>query len=430
MKTYEEFRRKQFIEFAFWMSGPVASLSVIFACTADMSLYPETWTPSMMFVRLFILVPSIVSMILLKRFPHRISPEVSTLIVPSYIVGFHCYFISITGFEKSEYYNALVQLVLALSIVPFTPFQFILMSGSTLLAYVVTILGGDHLSLNHLFEIRHMPTFITYFVLIYLVFFVLHKFRKATFLAQQALESELISREERISSMVSRELANRNILAKAQLAGQVAHDLRSPIGSLRVALLKSKKIEGDVHSLLTNSVDRVTEIADTLLDQYRSTKSFETAELTSDTLHRVVDGIIIEKRELFSKEIKLKSLSRTNLNTPLPREITLALKRILSNLLDNSAEALSGPGTIRVTYLDVGSKIILRIRDSGPGLPMHSIKNIFSGASFGKGRDIGIGLKHSQKLVVSLGGLLSVRNGPSSGAVITIEIPTRIQSVG
>jgi signal transduction histidine kinase len=425
-EQYENYRRKQFSELAFWIAGPVASIVTIFACLADWRLYPSLWQTNFIYLRILTVVPSLLAIYLLRNKRVAFPPELSAVLVAGYIVGFHCYFISVTGNEQSEYYNALIQIILASAILPFRPVHFLLLSMTIILAYALTILLSNGIDLSTFLNMRHLPTCLTYLVLIQLLFAILHRLRQSIFLAQSALTDELVLRENKIKELVKNQLATRELTAKAQLAEQVAHDLRSPLGALQVSVSKSNNLEEEIRPLVLSAIRRVTEIADTLLRQYRpntnSTLDFEPA---GELFESLVNEIVEEKRQLFLHRNGLVITLTQRGSMPIPLFVSaMELKRVLSNLIDNAAEAISGSGTISVQFFRTRNVAIISIRDSGVGISKTILSRIFSGVSHGKGRNSGIGLSSAKSILSKLGGRIEIKTTGRPGTTIRLLIPT------
>ncbi|MEV4560976.1 sensor histidine kinase [Kitasatospora sp. NPDC049285] len=104
------------------------------------------------------------------------------------------------------------------------------------------------------------------------------------------------------------------------------------------------------------------------------------------------------------------------------------LRRLLTiagNLLDNAVEAAGGGGSVRLTLVEGEQEVLLRVADSGPGVPAGSAEAIFEdGWSTSPDRGTarrGLGLALVHRLVQRHGGTITVSEGP--GAVFTVRLP-------
>jgi signal transduction histidine kinase len=107
------------------------------------------------------------------------------------------------------------------------------------------------------------------------------------------------------------------------------------------------------------------------------------------------------------------------------------LYRVLSNLVRNSLQAIEaqradGPGTITIAARRHMRMTLIRLSDTGPGVPERARAHLFQAfqGSVRKG-GTGLGLTIARELVVAHGGELRLAEGTASGAVFEIEIPDR-----
>ncbi len=108
------------------------------------------------------------------------------------------------------------------------------------------------------------------------------------------------------------------------------------------------------------------------------------------------------------------------------------LVTILGNLIDNAVDAAQGGVRPRVTVTALteedGSELVLRVRDTGPGVAPDRAEDVFRLGFTTKpagpgGR--GLGLALVRQAVARHGGTLSVASGEEGGAVFDVRIPLR-----
>jgi two-component system sensor histidine kinase YcbA len=95
----------------------------------------------------------------------------------------------------------------------------------------------------------------------------------------------------------------------------------------------------------------------------------------------------------------------------------MAVATIVNNLLTNAVEAVSQTGAVWVEVGQENGSIVIRVRDSGPGIPESDWELIFE-PGYSTKRDSegafspGIGLAHVKHLVTGFGGSIFVRSRP------------------
>jgi two-component system sensor histidine kinase HydH len=103
------------------------------------------------------------------------------------------------------------------------------------------------------------------------------------------------------------------------------------------------------------------------------------------------------------------------------------LEQALLNLVRNALEAVenqSGP-EVRLSMENTRREVIWRVDDNGPGLSADAQARLFEPFRTTKAFGTGLGLSITKKLVVALGGSLSVSNRPGGGARAEIRLPQR-----
>jgi signal transduction histidine kinase len=103
-----------------------------------------------------------------------------------------------------------------------------------------------------------------------------------------------------------------------------------------------------------------------------------------------------------------------------------ALNQLFLNLLKNSAEALAGTGgTIRIEGRRQGGQVVIRVRDSGPGIPAEVRERLFQPFFSTKeaGRGTGLGLSICRRIAADHGGSIELTSPPGEGAAFTLRLP-------
>ena len=113
----------------------------------------------------------------------------------------------------------------------------------------------------------------------------------------------------------------------------------------------------------------------------------------------------------------------------------LLLQQAFLNILINAEHAVAGNGRGRIeisTSLDAGRRaVVVRIRDSGKGIPADVLPRIFDPFYTTKdvGQGTGLGLTITYGIVQEHGGQIAAANHADGGAVFTIELPTHREMI-
>jgi len=102
------------------------------------------------------------------------------------------------------------------------------------------------------------------------------------------------------------------------------------------------------------------------------------------------------------------------------------LQQVLVNIITNAADAVEGLEDRRITVSaeKESDKVIVSVRDRGPGVPPAIRERIFDPffTTKGVGKGLGLGLSISYNIIKDFGGSLSVGEHPDGGAVFIIEL--------
>lgn len=232
-------------------------------------------------------------------------------------------------------------------------------------------------------------------------------------------------------SLKEEHIKNADLQSKAALnflAQRLAHDIRSPLVALNIVLKQLPQIPEKQRILMVNSIKRINDIANNLLQQYKA-KDLSVLEKKENNyawlLSPVVEGIVSEKRlqDDETTTVLETEISEAGFAAFARIDLTEA-KRMLSNLVNNSIEAFNNKEGKIVVSLDADEKnVYLKITDNGCGISEEKLEKVTKpGISF-KEQGSGIGLSHAKEFTESLGGTLTITSKVNIGTAITITLP-------
>lgn len=222
-----------------------------------------------------------------------------------------------------------------------------------------------------------------------------------------------------------RERAERD---RADLVSTVAHELRSPLTSVKgftaTLLNKWDRFNDEQRQLMLATVnadaDRVTRLIAELLDVSR---------IDADRLElhkQVVDVPAVARRVVDGKVAAGESVDRFHIEADdeLP-EVWLdpdKLEQVLSNLLDNAIR--HGAGDIEIGISPAGTGVAVVVRDHGGGIAP-DVRNLVFRRFWRAGRrgGTGLGLYIVKGLAEAHGGSVSVDDAPGGGALFRVAFP-------
>jgi len=210
--------------------------------------------------------------------------------------------------------------------------------------------------------------------------------------------------------------------AYQSMARQVAHDIRSPLEALKSSKEELSSLHEQDRLKLTAAINRIEEIAYNLL-QYRG-KDQKPKYKEPVNIYTTVESIAIEKRMQYraSSDLHIKNLLGSHILDAFVSISQETFKRILSNLITNSAEALKLNGKIQISAHKASNNIEILIKDNGPGISETIRSEITKEGFTTKEGGSGLGLAHAKMEVEKLGGKLKIHSSPG-GTTVTLVLP-------
>ncbi len=201
-----------------------------------------------------------------------------------------------------------------------------------------------------------------------------------------------------------------------QLVAGVAHEINTPVASIKsnngiVAKLLSSIQESDLKETLTdiNEIDK--EAVNRISNIVTSLKKFvrlDEAELQEADINKELDLTL----ELIRHETKNRiEIIKHYGEIPAVKCFPNMLNQVFTNILINACQAIEDKGTITITTEYKNKKLIVKIKDTGRGIPRNQLDKIFTAGFTTKSSGVGTGLglaicskiieKHKGKIIVN-----------------------------
>ena len=215
-----------------------------------------------------------------------------------------------------------------------------------------------------------------------------------------------------------------------QLVAGVAHEINTPVASIKsnngiVSKLLSSIEDADLKEMLTdiNEIDK--EAVNRISNIVTSLKKFvrlDEAELQEADINKELDLTL----ELIRHETKNRiEVIRNYGEIPVIKCFPNMLNQVFTNILINACQAIDGKGTISISTEYKDKNLIVKIKDSGKGIPQNQLNKIFSAGFTTKGVGVGtgLGLAICAKIIEKHKGEITVNSevGKGSEFVITIQ---------
>ena len=214
--------------------------------------------------------------------------------------------------------------------------------------------------------------------------------------------------------------------AKYDVALQLAHDIRSPILSLETISDLFLELPDDGKALIKNVTKRISQIADDILKEHQPYPQDTTDKSSHDlklSISEIVSLLCEEKKSSCSnKEISFELTFDDLSSHTIVNVAEKHLNRVLSNIIDNSIEAIQGHGVIQLNIYSDQDYAHLIIQDTGQGIAPHNLENIFKHRFSLKPSGKGLGLSYAKEIIEANGGQIEIQSTLGEGTSINIAI--------
>jgi PAS domain S-box-containing protein len=218
------------------------------------------------------------------------------------------------------------------------------------------------------------------------------------------------------------------IASVGRMAAGVAHEINNPLSGIMIfaELLKENQKDSpqnlkDAQEIINQTL-RCKKIVTDLLEFSRQSvgkvSSFNVEELIHKSLNLFINQALFQ-------DIHVQRIIEEDM--PSMVGDMGQLQQVLTNLFMNAADAMEGKGrlTIEATYDSSREHFILKVSDTGPGIPKDLQDKIFDIFFTTKpvGKGTGLGLSITKNIIHLHGGNIIVDSTPGNGTIFIIELP-------
>ena len=219
------------------------------------------------------------------------------------------------------------------------------------------------------------------------------------------------------------------LAALGRFTANVAHEIRNPLTSVGGFARRLNKTipadtkEKDYAGIIIAEVTRLENILQNVLSFSRDS----TPNITENDLAEVLEQVLLINRDLFrEKNIELKLSLEDIPRFPFDRDMII---EVLENIFLIAVDAMPEGGTLTITTEKEDepdtSTVLIRIRDTGPGISEEQMAMIFEPFYTTKAAEkgTGLGLSITRKIMESLGGRVDIESEVGKGAVVILSQP-------
>ena len=248
--------------------------------------------------------------------------------------------------------------------------------------------------------------------------------------------ASIIAQRVKIQQTIDALVQSERLAALGKLVTTIAHEVRNPLGSIRLAtqllsepddrfapLPKNERAEIDEYtSIIIKEVDRLNRSIEQLLAFGKP--AIANAELCN--VHELLDNCLATYQPEFDRYNI--NIIREYAECPSVYINQDGITQVILNLYSNAIEAMEDGGTLTIqTYTEPETEnVYIRFQDTGPGIPTSDVLNLFDAFYTTKQKGTGLGLYISQKILAEHGGSIEVDAELSTGTAFIISLPNTV----
>ncbi|MBI5577390.1 MAG: PAS domain S-box protein [Deltaproteobacteria bacterium] len=230
-------------------------------------------------------------------------------------------------------------------------------------------------------------------------------------------------------------MAQEKMASLGQIAAGIAHEIRNPLSGINIYLSALEEVQEapelqdeERKEAIRRIMEQLHSASSRIEDVIKKVMGF--TQTRAPRMEAIDINLAIEEAIDFTsthlRKIGITLVRSLPKDHPRCRADHQLIAQVLVNMISNAAQAMenaAAPKTIEISSVVENGKIVIRVADSGPGVPQAVRDKIFAPFYTTRKDGYGIGLSFCRRVIGDHGGTLSVAAGPLGGAEFRIEIP-------
>ncbi|MCM2265376.1 MAG: ATP-binding protein [Desulfuromonadales bacterium] len=213
-----------------------------------------------------------------------------------------------------------------------------------------------------------------------------------------------------------------------QMSAGLAHEIKNPLAGIKTTLdvladdLVLQPDDKVLFARISNEIIRMEKLLKSLLNYGRPPQpQFDLVDM-----NRLLDVTLsnVETATRRNSEFTIRFTKELDPDLPRVEADSAQMQQVFLNILLNAVDAMENEGSIIIlTRRKDENRILIKIADTGKGIPEATLKKIFNPFFTTKSKGTGLGLSICKRLVEQHGGDIQVESQVESGTSIIITLP-------
>jgi signal transduction histidine kinase len=242
------------------------------------------------------------------------------------------------------------------------------------------------------------------------------------------LETLIEKRTEELKEIKTQLIHSERLAAMGELIAGITHEIKNPLTGILgfTELLKGyfQDKDDDAKQVLNGLITSINHLQSVVKNFLSYAKRGQSVILPCDINQIIADSLALTRHNLQKKKIEVQlKLTSENVILQVDRH---QLIQVLTNMIMNAEDAMPDGGTLTISSIRNEGNVLIKIADTGIGIPEENQEKIFSSFFTTKGDNgTGLGLSVCKNIIEGHGGQILLNSAPKEGTTFTILLPLR-----
>jgi len=239
------------------------------------------------------------------------------------------------------------------------------------------------------------------------------------------MEDQLAHREEELERKNKELMQTKKLAAIGTLASGVAHELNNPLNNIYLSAQVLAREAGescppDVKEAVDDIVSQTARVKRIVGDLLEFARGREPRFAETDLVSLI--------RDSYQRLGGTRNLERIRFTVDSPEIVITAdngqLEQVFNNLFANAVDAMDGEGALTVTLTQAMESVVIRVSDTGRGIPREVQDKIFEPFYTTKDKGTGLGLAIVYNIIRKHNGDIAAESEEGKGTTFVLMLPT------